>query len=136
MNMNKPININKTNENVTFKILYDNSSIIEFKFQKGDYVRVVIDKDMKFKKGYTSNWSDEIFIIDQRKPGDPVKYKITALDGTLMTKSFYEPQLQKINYDEFPIDSFMVLDEKNDKLKIEKLNSEHKQIIWVDKKNE
>ena len=55
---NKPININKTNENVTFKILYDNSSIIEFKFQKGDYVRVVIDKDMKFKKGsfYSSIW--------------------------------------------------------------------------------
>ncbi len=130
---NKPKNINKTNENDTFKILYDKSIIIEFKFQKGDYVRVVIDKDMKFKKGYTSNWSDEIFIIAQRKPGDPVKYKIKALDGTLMTKSFYEPQLQKVNYDEFPIDSFMVLDEKNDKLKIEKLNSKQEQIIWVDK---
>jgi len=130
---NKPSKINKKNEQKTFNILYSNNNKIKFKFLNGDYVRVVIDKDMKFKKGYTSNWSDEIFIVALRRPQSPVKYKIKALDGTLMTKSFYEQQLQKVIFEEFPVDTYLVLDEHNNKIQIEKLNSDQQTKIWVDK---
>jgi uncharacterized membrane-anchored protein len=88
---------------------------------------------MNFKKGYTSNWSDEIFIVALRRPQSPVKYKIKALDGTLMTKSFYEQQLQKVIFEEFPVDTYLVLDEHNNKIQIEKLNSDQQIKIWVDK---
>jgi hypothetical protein len=79
---NKPINITQSNENLTFKILYGFSKeeggtneIIKFKYKIGDFVKVVKDKNI-FEKSYTSNWTDEIFVITQNIPRvPPVKIK-------------------------------------------------------------
>ena len=46
-----------------------------------------------FSKGYTENWSREIFIIDSVLKANPWTYKIKYLNGEKMIGSFYEKQL-------------------------------------------
>lgn len=134
---NKPINITKSNENITFKILYGFSKeeggtneIIKFKYKIGDFVKVVKDKNI-FEKSYTSNWTDEIFVITQNIPRVPPVYKIKSLDTNIdLTKSFYEHQLNKVLVE---FDAYEVLEENKNQLLIKKLNDEKNQTNWVEK---
>ena len=48
-----------------------------------------------FEKGYTPNWTEELFVIDQILPSQPVTYKIRDLADEPIVGSFYELQLQK-----------------------------------------
>ena len=48
-----------------------------------------------FEKGYTPNWSEEIFVIDKLLDTSPVTYTIKDLKGENIQGSFYEPELQK-----------------------------------------
>lgn len=136
---NKPSEINKKNELETFKNLYGfdrekgSQSFIKFKFKAGDYVRCVLSKNL-FSKGYTINWTDELFIISIRHPSSPPTYKIKSLEGELLTKTFYEEELQRVLIDEFPYDTFQVLKEENNKIYIDKLNSENSEPFWINKK--
>ena len=77
------------------------------KFQVGGNVRISKYKNI-FAKGYTPNWSEEIFIINEIK-NTKYKYKkykykskiqtyaISDLNGEEITGSFYEKELQKTN---------------------------------------
>jgi hypothetical protein len=49
-----------------------------------------------FVKGYTQNWTDEIFIISQRHPTSPVTYGLTDLAGEAIKGKFYEQEVQKV----------------------------------------
>jgi hypothetical protein len=64
------------------------------KFKVGDYVRISLVKN-KFEKGYTHNWSKEIFEISKVKLTDPITYKIKDEHGEVLEGSFYEQELQK-----------------------------------------
>ena len=46
-----------------------------------------------FNKGYTENWSREIFIINSVLKTNPCTYKIKDLDGEKKIGSFYEKEL-------------------------------------------
>ena len=46
-----------------------------------------------FSKGYTENWSREIFIIDSVLKANPWAYKIKDLNGEKIIGSFYEKEL-------------------------------------------
>ena len=48
-----------------------------------------------FAKRYTSNWSEEIFVINKNKNTVPWTYAISDLNGEEITGSFYEKELQK-----------------------------------------
>ena len=92
---NSPNSINKSNEKATFNNLYGfdfdkgSNEIITFQFNIGDYIRLVINKNL-FAKGYTINWSDEVFLILKRQATSPPTYKIISLSGVVLTKTFYE----------------------------------------------
>ena len=47
-----------------------------------------------FDKGYTPNWTEEIFVIDKVLPTKPVTYSIVDLTGESIKGSFYEQELQ------------------------------------------
>ena len=57
-----------------------------------------------FAKGYTSKWSEEIFIIKKIKNTVPCTYIISDLNGEEIVGSFYEKELQKTNQKEFRIE--------------------------------
>ena len=62
------------------------------KFKVTDRVRITKYKDI-FSKGYTQNWSIEIFIIDSDLKINTWKYKIKDLNGEKIIGSFYEKEL-------------------------------------------
>ena len=67
-----------------------------------------------FAKGYTTNWSEEVFVIDKIKNALPWTYVISDLNCEEITGSLYEKELQKTNQKEFRIEK--VLKRKGDKL--------------------
>ena len=76
------------------------------KFTIGDQVRIVKMK-RHFEKGYTPNWTEEVFVIDQILPTHPVTYKIRDLADEPIVGSFYEQQLQKTTQTTFRIDKVL-----------------------------
>ena len=66
------------------------------KFKVGDYVRIFKYKNI-FTKGYMSNWSEEVFIINKIKNTVPWTYVINDLNGEEIIGTFYEKELQKTN---------------------------------------
>ena len=69
-----------------------------------------------FAKGYTPNWSEEIFVIKKDKNTVPQTYVINDLNEEEIVGKFYENELQKINQKEFRIEK--VIKRKCDKLYI------------------
>ena len=62
------------------------------KFKVNDRVRITKYKNI-FSKGYTENWSREIFIIDSVLKTNPWTYKLKDLNGEKIIGSFYEKEL-------------------------------------------
>ena len=62
------------------------------KFKLNDGVRITKYKNI-FSKGYTKNWSREIFIIDSVLKTNPWTYKIEDLNDKKTIGSFYEEEL-------------------------------------------
>ena len=82
------------------------------KFKVGDRARISKYKNI-FAKGYTPNWSEEVFIIKEVKNAVPWTYVISDLNGEEITAASYEKELQKTNQKEFRIEK--VIKRKGDK---------------------
>ena len=65
------------------------------KFKVGDHVRVSKYKNL-FAKGYTPNWSEEVFVFSKIKNTVPWTYFVNDLNSEKITGSFYEKELQKL----------------------------------------
>ena len=85
------------------------------KFKVGDHVRISKYKNI-FAKGYTPNWSEEVFVIKKVKNTVPWTYVINDLNGEKITGTFYEKKLQKTNQEDFKIEK--VIKRKGDKIYI------------------
>ena len=83
------------------------------KFKVGDHVRISKYKNI-FAKGYTPNWSEEVFVIKKVKNTVPWTYVINDLNDEEIIGTFYEKELQKANQKEFRIEK--VIKRKGDKL--------------------
>ena len=88
----------KKNESKVWSNLY--SDLIYTKpgkpaFAMGDKVRISKYKRQVFDKGYTPNWTEEIFVIDKVIPTKPVTYSIVDWMGESIKGSFYDQELQK-----------------------------------------
>ena len=66
------------------------------KFKVGDHVRTSIYKII-FAKGYTPNWSEEVFLFKTVKNIVPWTYVVNDLKGEEIIGTFYEKELQKAN---------------------------------------
>ena len=82
------------------------------KFKKGDKVRISKYKRNVFDKGYTPNWSEELFTIDKIQSTIPITYKIKDLNNEEIKGSFYEPELLEAKQDVFRIDKVIRRDYK------------------------
>ena len=114
------------------EILYNNNdSQINFRFKVGDYVRISIEKGL-FSKGYETTWSPDIYIIAHLYPTIPPHYTIKDIENVDYSYKFYQEELQKIEFEEFPFDTFKIIEERDEKILVEKINSEKIQ-EWVKK---
>ena len=62
------------------------------KFKVADHVRISKYKNV-FAKGYTPNWSEEVFVIRKLQNTVPWTYLINNLKGEEIKGSFYEKEL-------------------------------------------
>ena len=65
------------------------------KLKIGDHMRISKYKNI-FAKGYTPNWSEEVFLIKKVKNTVPWIYVTDDLNGEEITGTFYEKELRKI----------------------------------------
>ena len=124
----KPIDV-KGNTYIDFgKVVNDNDP----KFKVGDRVRISKYKKF-FAKGYTPNWSEEIFVIKKIKNTVPWSYVINDLNGEEIIRTFFENELQKTNQEEFRTEK--VIKRKGDKLCVKWKEHDNSFNSWVDKKD-
>ena len=62
-----------------------------------------------FAKGYTQNWSEEVFIISKIKNEVLWTYVISDLNGEKIARSFYEKELQKTSEEKFRVEKVIKL---------------------------
>ena len=70
----------------------------------GDRVRRSKYKRKTFDKGYTPNWTEEVFIIDEIQCTNPITYKIKDLNGEPIKGIFYREELQKTDQEVYRIE--------------------------------
>ncbi len=127
-----PNSVSSENEDQIRKILYgDNDDQISLTFRVGDYCHISVDKPL-FSKGYSQNWQKDIYVIADIYPTIPPRYTIKDLENIEYSYKFYQSELQKINFSQFPYDTFLILNAQNGKILVEKVNSA-KEKSWEDK---
>ena len=102
------------------------------KFKVGDHVRISKYKNI-FAKGYTPNWSEEVFMIKEVKNTVPWAYVISDIKGEEIIGTFYEKELQKTNQQEFKIEK--VINKKGDNLLVKWKGYGSSFNDWYDKKD-
>ena len=100
------------------------------KFKVGDRVRISKYKNI-FAKGYTPNWSEEVFVIKKVKNTVPWTYVINDLNGEEIMGTFYEKELQKTSQEEFRIEK--LINRKGDKMYVKWKGYDNSFNSWIDK---
>ena len=92
-----PQEVSDLNRKMVYKRLYPSQNLtIVCKLKKGDKVRKIKDKTL-FEKGYTENWSDEIYrIADVRQSNSVCWYKLENLAGETQDGVWYYYQLNLV----------------------------------------
>ena len=102
------------------------------KLKVGDHVRISKQKKI-FAKGYTPNWSEEVFVVTKIKNTVPWTYVINDLNGKEIIGTFYEKELQKTNQQEFKIEK--VIRRKGDKLYVKWKEYDSSFKSWINEKD-
>lgn len=122
----KPIEVNEKNYKIGTIVSNDKA-----KFKKGDKVRISKLKGL-FEKGYTANWSTEIFEIEDVIHSNPITYKLRDLNGEEVKGNFYEQELQKTKFpDVYLVER--VLRKKGDKVFVKWLGFDNSHNSWLNK---
>lgn len=133
----KPVYVNTINQNkVLCNIIASQKQTYKkrkIKFKVGDCVRISKYKGC-FKKGYTPNWSTELFTINKVKETDPVTYHIQDQNNQPILGSFYQEELQKTNYPNIYLIE-KVLKKKGNKLFVKWLGLDNNENSWIHKKS-
>ncbi len=103
------------------------------KLNVGDHVRISRLKAM-FEKGYTPNWSTEIFKIVSVNPTVPITYDLKDAHDTIIKGKFYREELQPTNYkDTFLVEK--ILRRKKNQVFVKWLGLDASHNSWIDSKD-
>ena len=96
----KPVNVNESNRVRVYKTMFPNIKITrDCRLKKGDKIRILRDKK-QFEKGYTQNWSNEIYVIKSVRHKDNVCwYKLEDIEGDTVPGIWYYNQLNLVQND-------------------------------------
>lgn len=128
-----PTEVTKHNEKQLLNHIYTPHSkiVYQHKFNVGDFVRVSKFKTI-FEKGYTPNWSTEIFKIIKINKKFPVTYLLEDYQGYPIAGRFYEQELQKTNHpDTYLVEK--ILKNKGNKVLVKWLGFKSTHNSWINK---
>lgn len=128
----RPCDVTSKNEKILLSSVYSNIKVKgKSKFKLGDIVRISKYKSL-FDKGYTPNWSTELFNIVKVKITNPATYLLEDMNGKPILGSFYESELQRAKHkDVYLIEK--VLRSKGRKLYVKFLGLDKSHNAWLDK---
>lgn len=101
------------------------------KFKVNEYVRISKFKSL-FEKGYTPNWSTEIFQVYKIQLTQPITYLLKDSTGQNISGSFYEQELMKTKYPTIYLVE-KILRKKGDRLYVKWLGFDSSENSWINK---
>ena len=130
----KPSQVNKSNEKAILKAAYTRIKIVsnKQKFTVGDNVRISKYRGI-FDKGYTPNWSNEIFVIRKINLTNPITYFLKDEKGENILGGFYEMELLKVKHPGVYLVE-KVLKKKGNQLYVKWLGFNSTHNSWIDRK--
>lgn len=127
-----PVNVNSKNEKMLLNTVYNHIKMYKIsKFHVGDYVRISKYKHI-FEKGYTPNWTTEIFKIKSINNTYPATYILEDYQGNKVEGGFYDEELSKTRLN----DTYLVekiLKSNNDKVFVKWLGFSNHHNSWINK---
>lgn len=95
-----PASVNKNNSKQLLHKVYNHIKVKpRAKFKVGQHVRISKYKST-FAKGYTGNWTTEIFTITKVQTTNPVTYLLQDANHQPISGCFYEQELQKTKHND------------------------------------
>lgn len=130
----KPNQVNANNSKDVHANLTSKKIIVKKpKYKLGDSVRISKYKHV-FSKGYTPNWTGELFTIAEVKKTQPVTYILKDENGNIIKGGFYEQELLKTKYkDMYLVEK--VIRRKGDLLYVKWLGFPSSQNSWISAKD-
>lgn len=130
----KPVNVTKKNESQLLKSVYNFIKLaVERKYKVGDVVRISKAKHI-FAKGYTPNWTTELFKIIKVRITNPPTYLLEDMNGRPISGTFYEQELQRTTQPDLYLVE-KVLRRKGNKVYVKWLGLDKSHNSWIDKDN-
>ena len=131
----KPVEVNISNQDIIYNDVFAVSKKEHKrpKYKVGDKVRISKIKGI-FEKGYTANWSTEIFTVDKVYKGNPPYYHLKDSNEEEIKGIFYEQEMQKTKYPDIYLVE-KVLRKKGDKVYVKWLGFDSSHNSWIPKKN-
>lgn len=132
-----PAEINHNNKEIVLQ-RYINNSLSEKRpnrhvFQVGDFVRISKYKGC-FEKGFTPNWSTEIFKIRKVQQTNPLTYLLEDAKSRPILGAFYRQEIQKTAHpDVYLVEK--VVKSKGNKVYVKWLGLPSSENSWIDKNN-
>lgn len=132
----KPIDVTKKNEKRLLSTVYRKIKSVNLKQRKfvvGDHVRISKNREA-FAKGYTPNWSNEIFTVREVRLTNPITYFLQDSSGQNIVGGFYAEELQKtLHPDVYLVEK--ILKRKKDKVYVKWLGLSKEHNSWISKSN-
>ncbi|KAJ8912365.1 hypothetical protein NQ315_014732 [Exocentrus adspersus] len=126
--------LTKSQEKLILKTVYNHIKISGVrKFKVGDIVRISKNKHV-FAKGYTPNWTTELFKITAVKITNPITCLLEDMRGQPIQGALYAEEVQKTtNPDVYLVEK--VLRRKGQKIYVKWLGLDKCHNSWIEKKN-
>ncbi|XP_068991490.1 uncharacterized protein [Neodiprion pinetum] len=128
----KPTDVTVENESLVLRQAYGElqaKSTTLAKFKTGDKLRISKFKNV-FEKGYTPNWTSEIFTISQVENIHSVTYKLEDYHDQPVAGGFYEQELFKVEHPDIYLVE-KVLKQHGKKLYVKWLGFDNKHNSWI-----
>ena len=135
----EPSNVTKENSEILRKRYDANFQMLnkkpqKIKFKIGDKVRISKYKHI-FEKGYSPNWTTEIFTVSRVKNTFPVTYELKDYQNNPIKGCFYKEELQKTKHpDIYLIEK--ILKRRGDRILVKWLGFSNEHNSWIHKDNQ
>lgn len=131
----KPIEVNKKNaedlRDTVYKKLFRMSTYEDAKYHVNDFVRISKYKSL-FEKGYTPNWSTEIFKIYKVQLTNPITYLLEDMQQNRIKGAFYEQEIHKVMFpDVYLVEK--ILNHRKNKVCVKWLGFDSSFNSWIDR---
>ncbi|XP_011687488.1 PREDICTED: uncharacterized protein LOC105449807 [Wasmannia auropunctata] len=130
----RPINVTPTIANKLLTTVYNHVKIAALaRFKVGDLVRVSKFKTI-FDKGYTPNWTTEVFKIIKMQKTNPATYLWRDSCGKPIAGGFYKYELRRVaNPDVYLVEK--VLRKRGNEVYVKWLGLDDSHNSWIHKDN-